>query len=49
MGDELTFLRFFYAAAGEAFGPADDDVYRCIHDDYEKETGNRVPNDYRRD
>ena len=32
---ELDFLRYFYEAAGDAFGPADSDVYRSINEDYE--------------
>jgi len=46
INDELTFLRFFYGAAGEAFGPADADVYQGIREDYERITGNKVPSDY---
>jgi hypothetical protein len=49
MNDELTFLRYFYHAAGEVFGPADSDVYAGIKEDYERDTGNTVPSDYRGD
>jgi hypothetical protein len=49
MADELTFLRHFYHAAGEVFGPADADVYDALHQQYEAETGNKVPSDYRTD
>lgn len=31
---ELDFLRYFHDAAGEAFGPADSDVYASINEDY---------------
>ncbi len=34
---ELKFLRYFYNAAGEAFGPADTDIYAMIADDYDGE------------
>jgi hypothetical protein len=42
---ELAFLRYFYDAAGEAFGPADLDVYASIRDDYEGE----IPEGYGED
>jgi hypothetical protein len=32
---ELKFLRYFYGAAGDAFGPADADVYQQIKDEYD--------------
>ena len=35
MEDELKFLRYFYEAAGEVFGPADSDVYRAIAEGYD--------------
>jgi hypothetical protein len=44
---ELRFLRFFYSAAGGAFGPADAEIYRMIIEDFEDQTGVRVPEDYR--
>jgi hypothetical protein len=31
---ELEFLRYFYDAAGDAFGPADSDIYQMIKDNY---------------
>lgn len=46
---ELEFLRFFYEAAGPVFGPAEDDVYRGITEDFENETGREVPKAYLRD
>lgn len=46
---ELAFLRFFFEAAGEAFGPADHDVYCCIMRDYEYATDRLVPEEYRID
>lgn len=33
---EIKFLRYFYDAAGDVFGPADDDVYRAIAENYEQ-------------
>jgi hypothetical protein len=32
---ELEFLRYFYDAAGEAFGPADSDIYAMIKENYD--------------
>ncbi len=46
---ELEFLKFFYIAAGDAFGPADDDIYRMIVEEFEEETGLRAPVGYTRD
>lgn len=48
MEDELEFLRYFYDAAGDAFGPADADIYRMIADDYAKQSGKKAPAEYRR-
>lgn len=42
---EIDFLRYFYAAAGEEFGPADSDVYHYIHEAYD----GTMPDSYRRD
>jgi len=39
MERELHFLRYFYDAAGEAFGCASDDVYQLIKDDYTDDEG----------
>jgi hypothetical protein len=47
MEAELDFLRFFYSAAGESFGPADSDIYRMIGEDYKNESGRDLPPDYR--
>jgi len=47
MEDELEFLRYFYHAAGNAFGPADDDIYRMIAADYTEESGKEIPAGYR--
>ena len=44
---ELDFLRFFFEAAGEAFGPADHDVYCGIMQQYEDENDRLVPEEYR--
>ena len=46
---ELEFLRFFYDKAGEAFGPADSDVYHAIIKDFEQLRGVSVPKAYRQD
>ena len=45
---ELEFLRFFYGAAADAFGPADDDIYCMINEEFEQETGKKVPDGYSR-
>ena len=34
---ELEFLRYFYGAAGYAFGPADSDIYDMIAESYQGE------------
>lgn len=44
---EIAFLRYFYEAAGDVFGPADADVYRGIMEAFEEDTVTRVPTDYR--
>lgn len=36
---ELRYLRYFRDAAGDAFGPADGDVYWSINEDYAKQFG----------
>ena len=36
---ELAWLRYFYDHARHAMGPADDDTYRMIKDDYENQGG----------
>ena len=43
---ELEFLRFFYDKAGDAFGPADADVYQGIKDDFVASTGKALPESY---
>lgn len=48
VASELEFLRFFYDAAGNAFGPAESDVYQGIMNDFEAH-GERVPEGYRED
>lgn len=42
---ELNFLRFFYDEARHAMGPADDDIYRMIKEDY-AESGRVLPKQY---
>lgn len=44
--DELDFLRFFFDAAGSAFGPADSDIYFMIAEDWMKKTGKALPSKY---
>lgn len=44
---ELDFLRFFFEAAGEAFGPADHDIYCLIMEQYEETFDRLVPEEYR--
>lgn len=36
---ELEFLRFFYERARYAMGPADDDIYQAIKDEFRDENG----------
>lgn len=43
---ELAFLKFFFKAAGDAFGPADADIYCGIAQDYEDLKGLPVPKAY---
>ena len=43
---ELQFLRWFFANADTAMGPADHDVYCMLMETYEAETGDRVPPEY---
>lgn len=43
--NELEFLRFFHSAAGDAFGPADSDVYAAINDEWVSD-GNVLPEGY---
>lgn len=45
---EVDFLRYFYGAAGDVFGPAEDDVYEGIKEEY-KESGGVVPPTYEED
>ena len=45
---ELAFLRYFYANADDAMGPASDDIYRMIQNDYVAE-GNTLPKRYQRE
>lgn len=45
---ELEFLRYFYKAAGDSFGPADLDIYRGIADDFIASTGKELSENYSR-
>mgnify|MGYP001584974499 CR=1 FL=1 len=44
--NELEFLRFFYRKAGDAFGPADSDIYHMIREEWEEKTGQTNPEEY---
>lgn len=44
--NELDFLRFFYDKAGDAFGPADSDIYHGIREEWERKTGQTNPPEY---
>lgn len=43
--DELEFLRFFYDEVDGALGPASDDVYHIIKEDW-KSKGYPLPKEY---
>lgn len=45
---ELRFLRYFYGAAGDAFGPADGDVHDGIVEMFTKAYGKAPPKPYDR-
>ncbi len=42
--DELEFLRWFYANAN--FGPASEDVFYIMHDQFREETDQELPEGY---
>jgi hypothetical protein len=42
---ELEFLRYFYSEVDNALGPASDDVYYMIKEEYKNE-GNTIPEGY---
>lgn len=44
---ELEFLRYFYERARYAMGPADDDIYDMIKQDYVQAEGGVLPEDYK--
>ncbi len=44
--DEIAYLRFFYDAVQPALGPADDDIIYSIQQDYKKQIGRPIPEDY---
>lgn len=44
--DELTFLRYFFNAAGDGFGPADHDVYCILMENFERTHNLSVPREY---
>jgi len=43
---EVQFLRYFYSAAGDCFGPADRDVYEAIKQDFMKHKDKTLPKGY---
>lgn len=44
---ELEFLRFFYANVDNALGPASDDIYDYLKQDFLRENpGKRLPSGY---
>ena len=43
---ELEYLQYFYSAAGECFGPADDDIYDAIKRNFKKWKGKSLPEGY---
>jgi hypothetical protein len=45
---ELEFLRFFYSDVDTALGPASDDIYESIKQDWKKQ-GNKLPKGYGRE
>lgn len=45
---ELQFLRYFYSEAGQAFGPADDEIYRSIARNFEEDFELKLPPKYSR-
>jgi hypothetical protein len=42
---ELEYLRYFYSAAGDSFGP-DDDIYDAIKRNFKKWEGKALPVGY---
>jgi hypothetical protein len=45
---ELEFLRFFYAHVDNALGPASDDIYDMLKDQFVRSTGKDLPGGYGR-
>lgn len=43
--DELMYLRYFYSRASDSMGPADDDIYRMIKEEW-LEDGRELPEGY---
>lgn len=43
---ELEYLRYFHDEVDSALGPASDDVYFMIQEEYVERTGNSVPSKY---
>lgn len=43
---ELEWLEYFYSAAGDAFGPAESDIYDSIKRYFMRSTGKRLPEGY---
>ena len=43
---ELEFLQYFYSAAGECFGPADQEIYDAIKENFVKWKKKGLPDGY---
>jgi hypothetical protein len=46
IADEIEFLRYFYSAAGDCFGPADDAIYAAIKQNFVKYKSKELPEGY---
>jgi len=44
--EEIEFLRYFYSAAGDCFGPAEGDIYDAIKQGFVKYKGKELPKGY---
>ena len=43
---ELEYLRYFFLEVDEYLGPAGDDCYFCISEEYKHSTGKEIPEGY---
>jgi hypothetical protein len=46
---EVEFLRYFYSAAGDCFGPADGEIYEAIKQGFVKWKHKELPSGYELD